>query len=153
MFCESCGKELRKGAKFCAYCGSPVEADTVTEEKEEFLMALSFTDAAYLATGRGKSWRKIYEGEEDYEPDQFEEECNAAKLLKFAEREDKKKKKYNNYPIYIVSKEGAIGELVDNVSEIDPDFGDIGWLVYTKKRMYKYLPKWQRDIIIRKPGP
>lgn len=26
MFCNNCGKELREHAKFCAYCGSPVQA-------------------------------------------------------------------------------------------------------------------------------
>lgn len=152
MFCESCGKELRKGSRFCSQCGRPVDEDSIAHGKEEFLMALSFTDAAYLATSRGNSWRKIYEGEEDYDADQFEEECNDRKLLKYAEREDKRNQKYNCRLTYIVSKEGAIGSLMNETDEIDPDFGDIQWLVYTKERVYKYLPKWQRDIIIRNPG-
>ena len=28
MFCTKCGKEIDDSAKFCKYCGSPVEADT-----------------------------------------------------------------------------------------------------------------------------
>ena len=28
MFCTKCGKEIDDSAKFCKYCGSPVEVDT-----------------------------------------------------------------------------------------------------------------------------
>ena len=41
MFCTKCGKEIDDSAKFCKYCGSPVEVDT-----EEALETPSDTDTA-----------------------------------------------------------------------------------------------------------
>ena len=34
MKCKYCGKDLMDGAKFCVYCGKPIEEDIPTEEKE-----------------------------------------------------------------------------------------------------------------------
>ena len=41
MFCTKCGKEIDDSAKFCKYCGSPVEVDT-----EEALETPSDMDTA-----------------------------------------------------------------------------------------------------------
>ena len=33
MFCTKCGKEINPGAKFCAGCGTPVEANSTTNNQ------------------------------------------------------------------------------------------------------------------------
>lgn len=121
-------------------------------EKEVFLSVYRFSDAAYLATARGHGWRKYYMGEEDYPPEKFEEDTSEKQLYKLAEKWDKGSEKSGTLTSYIVSKEGAIGMILDEPST-DPFYdGDIEWLVYTKERMIRDLPKWTKDIVLQSPG-
>jgi hypothetical protein len=50
MFCTGCGKELRAGAKFCAYCGASVpevELHTlsITVSADDQLMGIKYNDS------------------------------------------------------------------------------------------------------------
>ena len=115
---------------------------------EVYYMTRTMTQAANLAVLRATEWRRAYEGEEDYETSQFYPDCNIKKLLKIAEKEDASNAKRNTKVSYIVSPEGAIGEIVDEDYGTTPEC-DIFWQLYTKEKVLKYLPKWQRDISIQ----
>ena len=124
--------------------------EIIEPKKEVFLSVYRFTDAVYLATARGHGWRKYYVGEEDYYPKKFEEDTNEKQLYKLAEKWDKGSEQSGKLTNYIVSKEGAIGMILD---EIRPFFeGNIEWIVYTKERMIRDLPKWTKDIDLQSPG-
>lgn len=46
MFCTECGKEIDDGARFCEYCGNPIELDT--EMIPEMPSEIEYTDTAEL---------------------------------------------------------------------------------------------------------
>ena len=169
MFCDNCGKEILPEDRFCPFCGTKVSeenepyinatADLVYNygnkaqnnqsafdgnPKEVCTLALSLSDALYKAAERGTSWRHMYEGEEDYGPEEFYEDVSKNKILRLAKKYEKAKP--SDDTIYIVTREGAVGEIIKG--ESDPD-RDIYWDLYTKERVFKYLPRWQKDIIIK----
>jgi hypothetical protein len=129
------------------YGNKPIanQNDVSINTKEVCTRAFSLSDALHIAAERGTSWRHTYEGEEDYEPEQFDEDTSRNKILRLAKKYEKAKP--SDDTIYIVSKEGAVGEIIID-DEPDPE-RDIYWDLYTKERVFKYLPRWQKDIIIQ----
>ncbi len=130
---------------------APIASSTTSASQpkgEVYYLTQTLTQAANLAVLRATEWRRAYEGEEDYEASDFNPDCNIKKLLKIAEKEDAAKAKYNTDITYIVSPEGAIGAIVDEDYGTTPEC-DIYWQFYTKEKVLKYLPKWQKDINIQ----
>ncbi len=41
MICKVCGHNIQETNKFCSYCGTPIEAETVPEEKFETIKVQS----------------------------------------------------------------------------------------------------------------
>ncbi len=123
-------------------------SSTAAQSGEVYFQTETLTQAANIAVLRATQWRRAYEGEEDYEADQFYPDFNIKKLLKVAEKEDASHAKHNVNISYIVSPEGAIGAIVDEDDGTTPEC-DIYWQFYTEKKVLKYLPKWQRDIKIQ----
>lgn len=58
MFCNNCGREIEDGAKFCDYCGSPVNYDSVGKTAPESSFS-AYTEELAPATEQKQSPKKL----------------------------------------------------------------------------------------------
>ena len=168
MFCDNCGKEILADDKFCPYCGTKVSEGSVgvtasiqmtppippassyaNTQKELFTGTATIQQALEIAAQRANTWHGCCEGEKYLEAEELEETVDINGLYRYFGI--KRGKSYpivdtNPWPQYIVSREGAIGSIIHDVSGSDPD---IFWDATTLERAAKNLPKYRKDIIIQ----
>lgn len=168
MFCDSCGKEILKDDRFCPYCGAKVSEGNVGAEisthkeppvppmpsyvnaqREVFTGAATIQQALEIAAERANSWHAYLEEEEDFEPEDLQGTTDIDGLYKLFGL--KRGKSYpitdtDQWPQYIVSREGAIGSILYDARDSEPD---IFWDATTLERVAKHLPKYRKEIIIQ----
>ena len=133
-YCIHCGRQLPDGALFCEYCGTKVlniqEIDTSSSMgTERFTRTYTLTEAAQIAAERnpdqGWSYWDI--------PDLFS--YSPGKLMRFCEKEDRRLEDDPDRPYYVISTNGAIGQLYyDNGAEV------FEWIFFTPKDDQNTLP-------------